>query len=132
MEDLLRAASGARENAYAPYSGFRVGASIRTDDNRIFSGCNVENAAYPQGICAEGAAITAMVSAGARDIREVLIIGSGPEICSPCGGCRQKINEFADADTVIHMCNEEGDMKSVTLAELMPFAFGPNNLEAAE
>ena len=132
MDDLYQAASKARENAYAPYSGFRVGASIRTTDGRIFSGCNVENAAYPQGICAEGSAITAMVMAGARSIREVLIIGSGPEICSPCGGCRQKINEFATADTVVHMCSEDGTMESVTFAELMPFAFGPENLESSQ
>ena len=129
MDDLLKSAKRAQENAYAPYSGFRVGASIRTDDNQIFSGCNVENSAYPEGICAEGSAIAAMVSAGALSVREILIIGSGSQICSPCGGCRQKINEFANADTLVHMCSEDGKLESTTVAQLMPFAFGPDNLD---
>ena len=129
MDDLLKSAKQARASAYAPYSGFRVGASIRTNDDRIFSGCNVENAAYPQGICAEGSAIAAMVAAGAHTIREILIIGSGPDICSPCGGCRQKINEFASGDTMVHMCNEDGAVESTTLSQLMPMAFGPDDLE---
>ncbi len=129
MDDLLKAAKQAMKNAYAPYSGFHVGASIRTDDNQIFAGCNVENAAYPQGICAEASAIAAMVSAGAQSIREILIIGSGPEICTPCGGCRQKINEFAATDTPVHMCSEDGTVETATISRLLPSAFGPNNLE---
>ncbi|MGI9309657.1 MAG: cytidine deaminase [Gammaproteobacteria bacterium] len=129
MEDLLASAKAAQQKAYAPYSGFRVGASVRTRDGRIYAGCNVENAAYPEGICAEGSAIAMMVSNGDQDIAEVLVIGSGSAPCSPCGGCRQKLSEFADPNTVVHMCSDDGAHQTTTIAELMPHAFGPHNLE---
>ena len=128
MQDLLDAAREAQVNAYAPYSNFHVGAAVRADDGTIHSGCNVENAAYPEGICAEGAAIAAMVRAGRRRIAEVLVIGSGPGPCAPCGGCRQKIGEFAGAGTPVHMCGSDGDCRTVTAAELLPHAFGPADL----
>lgn len=129
MDDLLASAKAAQNNAYAPYSGFRAGASIRTRDGNIYAGCNVENAAYPEGICAEGSAIANMVSSGERHITEVLIIGSGTLPCAPCGGCRQKLNEFADPDAVVHICSSDGTRETTTMAALMPLAFGPQNLE---
>ena len=123
--DAARAAQGA---AYAPYSRFRVGAAIRTPGGALFSGCNVENAAYPQGACAEAMAIGAMALAGERRIAEILVVGDGEGLCTPCGGCRQRIREFADAATLIHVANAEGVRASFTLGELLPHAFGPEHL----
>jgi cytidine deaminase len=122
-------AGNARANAHAPYSRFRVGAALRAEDGRIHAGANVENAAYPEGICAETAAIAAMVASGARRIREMVVLADGPTLCAPCGGCRQRIREFATAETMIHLCRHPGIVeKSVTLGELLPLAFGPDNL----
>ena len=132
MEDLLRAACTAKQFAYAPYSGFQVGASIRGAGGGIYSGCNIENSAYPEGICAEAAAIAAMVGAGEKRIAEVLIVADGEHPCSPCGGCRQKLYEFADGDTPVHICSPEGLRETATLAELLPLAFGPQNLSIDE
>ena len=129
MQELLDTAREAQANAYAPYSGFLVGAAIRADDGTIHSGCNIENAAYPEGICAEGAAIAAMVRAGKRRIAEVLVIGSGTAPCAPCGGCRQKIGEFADPGTPVHLCGSEGEYLTVTVGDLLPHAFGPADLK---
>jgi cytidine deaminase len=128
MKDLLESARAAQGRAYVPYSGFRVGASIRAESGAIYAGCNIENSAYPEGICAEGAAIAAMIGAGEQIISEVLVIGSGSTPCSPCGGCRQKLSEFARGDTPVHMCNVDGESQTATMAELMPHAFGPGNL----
>jgi len=126
--ELFEAARAARENAYAPYSRFRVGAAILTPEGEIYSGCNVENAAYPQGACAEAGAIAAMARAGRRAITEILVIGDGEGLCTPCGGCRQRIREFAGADAAIHVAGPEGVRASFTLAELLPESFGPENL----
>ena len=128
LAELFAAARAAQANAYAPYSRFKVGAAIRAEDGRIHVGANVENAAYPQGLCAEAAAIGAMVAAGARRIREIAVLAEGPELCTPCGGCRQRIREFAAPDAMIHICGPEGVRRSVTLGELLPLAFGPKNL----
>src|SRR5919202_2457338 len=98
MDDLLAAASAARANAHVPYSRFPVGAARRAASGRVHAGCNVENAAYPQGQCAEASAIGVMVAAGDRDIVEAAVIGGGEGLCSPCGGCRQRLVEFADHD----------------------------------
>ena len=99
--DLFEAALRARQNAHAPYSGFAVGAAIRCPDGRVFAGCNVENVAYPEGTCAEAGAIAAMVAAGAREIAEVLVVADSPAPVTPCGGCRQKLAEFAGPDTPV-------------------------------
>ena len=125
---LFDAAKAAHGNAYAPYSRFNVGAALRTPSGAIFSGCNVENAAYPQGACAEAMAIGAMALAGERRIAEILVVGDGEGLCTPCGGCRQRIREFADAATPIHVAGPEGVRASFTLAELLPHAFGPEHL----
>jgi len=105
-----------------------VGAAFLTEDNSIVSGCNVENAAYPQSQCAEASAIGNLVSQGFSKIKEVVVIGSGSLLCSPCGGCRQRLREFASLETPIHMCNSDGHLKTSTLKELLPDSFGPENL----
>jgi cytidine deaminase len=128
MRDLLEAALKARSNAYAPYSRLAVGAALRAEDGQIYTGGNVENAAYSQGICAEAAAVAAMATAGARRIREILVVAEGPALCTPCGGCRQRIREFATPDTAIHVAGPGGVRRSYTLAELLPDSFGPENL----
>ena len=125
---LFDAAKAAHAAAYAPYSRFSVGAALRTPSGAIFSGCNVENAAYPQGACAEAGAISAMALAGERRIAEILVVGDGEGLCTPCGGCRQRIREFADAGAPIHIAGPEGVRASFTLGELLPHAFGPEHL----
>ncbi|MRG73113.1 cytidine deaminase [Alphaproteobacteria bacterium HT1-32] len=128
MDDLIQAAREAMAKSYSPYSGFQVGAAVRGESGAVYAGCNVENAAYPQGWCAEATAIAAMVMAGERQIREVCVIGPGDALVTPCGGCRQKIREFAGQETAIHICGPEGHRRSFTLAELLPESFGPENL----
>ena len=127
--ELIAAAKAARLKAYAPYSKFLVGAALRDEKGHIHSGCNIENAAYPQGWCAETSAITAMIMSGAHNIAEVAVIGGGVGLCTPCGGCRQKIREFAKGNVKIHVCGEDGKVKQTfTLDELLPSSFGPENL----
>ena len=128
LGQLFAAAKAAQANAYAPYSRFKVGAALRTSSGAIFAGCNVENAAYPQGSCAEAGAIAAMALAGERCIAEILVIGDGEALCTPCGGCRQRIREFAEPATEIHLCGLDGVRRTVTIAELLPLSFGPDNL----
>ena len=125
---LFEAAKIVRDKAHVPYSRCKVGAAFLTDDNSIVVGCNVENAAYPQSQCAEATAIGNLVSQGFSKIKEVVVIGSGNLLCSPCGGCRQRLREFASLDVPIHMCNSEGHLKTSTLEELLPDSFGPENL----
>ncbi len=126
--DIVAAARAAMKNAYAPYSRFKVGAAVRGESGRLYAGCNVENAAYPQGWCAEASAIAAMVMAGETRIVEAAVMGDGEAPCTPCGGCRQKLHEFAGDDLPIHVCGPEGLRRTVTLGELLPLAFGPGNL----
>ena len=123
LDEMLRLAGAARLNAYAPYSGFKVGACLRTDDGRFFAGCNVENIAYPQGQCAEASAIGAMVAAGGQRIVEVVVLADGKDLCTPCGGCRQRLAEFAAPDTPVHVAGPEGVRARFTMAELLPHAF---------
>ena len=128
FERLFEAAKKVRERAHVPYSQFKVGAALLSEDKKIIVGCNVENAAYPQSQCAEASAIGNLVSQGFSNIIEVVVIGSGDILCAPCGGCRQRLREFASLDTSIHMCNINGHLKTSTLAELLPDSFGPENL----
>jgi cytidine deaminase len=128
--DLLAAASRVRANAHAPYSRFKVGAALRASDGTVYAGCNVENAAYPQGWCAEASAIAAMVGSGRRLIVEALVIGGGKRLCTPCGGCRQKLQEFAAPDLPIHVCGPGGLRRTITLGELLPWSFDAGNLAA--
>ena len=128
FDQLFREAKKVRENAHVPYSQFKVGVAILTEQKKIVVGCNVENAAYPQSQCAEASAIGSLVSQGFNNIIEVVVIGSGNLLSSPCGGCRQRLREFASLDTPIHMCNVDGHIKTSTLSELLPDSFGPENL----
>jgi cytidine deaminase len=129
MNELIAAAKSARLKAYAPYSKFLVGAAVLDERGQIHGGCNIENAAYPQGWCAETSAIAAMIMSGSRCIAEMAVIGTGDLLCTPCGGCRQKIREFAKGNVKIHMCGEDGKVKQTfTLDELLPASFGPENL----
>ena len=118
-----------RENAYAPYSNFKVGASLVAENGETFVGCNVENVAYPEGTCAEAGAIAAMVAAGQTTLTEVYVVADAPVPVSPCGGCRQKLIEFGSGDVVITMETLDGTEKKMTLAELMPGAFTEEHLE---
>jgi cytidine deaminase len=113
--------------AYAPYSKFHVGAAVRDEEGGIHGGCNVENAAYPQGLCAEAAAIAALVAAGKRRVLECAVIGPGPEVITPCGGCRQRLREFGPEDMKIHLCGPDGVHRTVTLGSLLPMSFGPQH-----
>ena len=128
FDKLYVAAKEVRLRAHAPYSKFLVGAALLTEKNNIIIGCNVENAAYPQTQCAEASAIGNMISHGDRMIVEAVVVGSGKLLCSPCGGCRQRLREFSPLSTSIHMCNENGYQKTLTLEELLPESFGPENL----
>jgi cytidine deaminase len=126
---LFEAAKAAQSNAYAPYSRFHVGAAILAPSGAIYSGCNVENAAYPQGACAETGAISAMALAGERRIAEILVIGDGDALVTPCGGCRQRIREFAALDAAIYIAGPDGLRATFTLDELLPHSFGPDHLK---
>ena len=126
--ELLTAARAVQANAHAPYSGFPVGAALRTPSGAVFSACNVENASYPLGTCAEAGAIAAMVAAGETTIDVILTVADGDMLATPCGGCRQRIREFATHATVIHVAGPEGVRKSYTIDELLPDSFGPENL----
>ena len=128
--DLFKAAMTVRENAYAPYSNFQVGAAIRADSGEIYTGCNVENVAYPEGTCAEAGAIAAMIAAGETEIKEILVVAGGASKVSPCGGCRQKIAEFAQGDTPVYMADLVGDIEEITIGGLLPAGFDKEHLEA--
>ena len=128
IDELLAAALAAQANAHVPYSKYPVGAAVRAGSGRVFAGCNVENAAYPQGWCAETSAIAAMVSAGERELVEILTVANGDGLATSCGGCRQKIREFAAPDALIHAAGPEGVRRTFTLDELLPHSFGPEQL----
>ena len=126
--ELLRMAREAAARAYAPYSNFPVGAAVRTEDGRRYAGANVENAAYPQGQCAEASAIGAMVAGGGGRVVEVVVAAPSAEECAPCGGCRQRLREFAGPDAPIHLADLERVRRTTSLAELLPLSFGPESL----
>src|ERR1700753_3645425 len=118
--------------AHAPYSKFHVGAALKGAGGKLYGGCNVENAAYPQGLCAEASAIGVMVADGETKIAEVLVMAHGDGLVTPCGGCRQRLREFAADTTPIHICGPEGHRKTVTLGELLPLSFGPDHLNISK
>lgn len=122
-QDLFEAARDAMAFAHAPYSKFPVGAAIRAEDGKVYAGANIENISFPQGWCAEPTAISAMIMAGAKKIVEIAVIAEKLPLCPPCGGCRQKIAEFASASTRIYLCDETGVKKTMTMDELLPHSF---------
>lgn len=126
--ELIAAARAARERAHAPYSRFAVGAAVLDEQGRIHGGCNVENAAYPQGWCAEASALTAMVMAGGKRAMAVAVFAVAPQAVSPCGGCRQKLREFAADDCPVWAADTTGLRATYTLGGLLPHSFGPEHL----
>ena len=130
---LRKTAKAAQAKGYAPYSKFKVGAAIKCDSGAIYSGCNVENVAYPEGTCAEAGAISAMIMAGETEIAEVYVIADGPAPVTPCGGCRQKLAEFGCGDVIVTMGTTESDEEvQMTLTDLLPGAFGINHMTKNE
>ena len=133
QQNMLEIARAVMKNSYSPYSHYRVGACIRTEDNQLFSGTNVENASYGLCVCAETAAIAAMISAGHHKIQELVVLSQHQEhptaLCAPCGACRQRIAEFSSPTTRIHLADSSGIQKTFTTAELLPEAFGPQHLK---
>lgn len=127
---LLSAARHARANAYAPYSKFLVGAAVLDEQGRVHAGCNVENAAYPEGVCAEAGALSAMVLAGGKQVQAVVVVGTGGVWITPCGGCRQKLREFCAPHTPIFTASIDALGPTHTLAQLLPNSFGPEHLNA--
>ena len=124
-EDLIKAAGEARTNAYCRYSGYSVGAAIVDDNGRVHLGCNVENASYPLGNCAEAAAIAQMVQEGGKRIARIAVVGGSDQVgpCTPCGGCRQRIQEFADENTVVIAMDDSEEWRQFSIAELLPAGF---------
>jgi cytidine deaminase len=130
LNDLIKEAKKAQAHAHAPYSDQPVGVALLTNDGTIHSGCNVENAAYPLGNCAEPGAIADMVKKGHRYIRMLVVVGPATSLCTPCGGCRQRIREFGNDHTHIYVCDVKGNiMLSTTLGALLPHSFGPENID---
>ncbi|NNE79608.1 MAG: cytidine deaminase [Silicimonas sp.] len=127
--DLTEAAAAVRQNAYAPYSNFKVGAAVKSRSGKVYRGCNVENTAYPEGTCAEAGAIAAMVAAGESSLTEVAVIADSPEPVTPCGGCRQKLFEFATSDAKITMASVSGKIVTMNVSDLLPGAFVKSQME---
>ncbi|APV50982.1 cytidine deaminase [Betaproteobacteria bacterium GR16-43] len=128
IERLLAAARDAQARAHAPYSHFPVGAAVLDESGRIHAGCNVENAAYPLGLCAEALAIATMVREGGKSVRAVLVLGDGEKLVTPCGGCRQRLREFAADAAPVLIADKKGVRAQFTLGALLPESFGPENL----
>jgi cytidine deaminase len=128
LDALLAAARAARAQAYAPYSKFAVGAALLDEQGRIHAGCNVENAAYPEGLCAEAVALGHLVLAAGRRIAAVAVVGTGPRLVTPCGGCRQKLREFAADDAPVLVGDATQLRARFTLGGLLPSSFGPEHL----
>lgn len=126
---LFNLAALARNRAYAPYSGFAVGAAVEATSGRLYAGCNVENVSYPIGTCAEESAIAAMVSGGDTEIRRILIIAGGEQLIAPCGACLQRIKEFASEEVTIYLATPEKIAKILTLQDLLPFGFDNKELK---
>ncbi len=133
MSQLEQLCSKAREilkNSYSPYSHFPVSCVLRTKSGQIFAGVNMENSAYPQGLCAEGATVGQMISAGEREIVEIVVCSASKEPCFPCGGCRQILSEFSQEDTLVHICHAQNhDVYTTTMGVLLPHSFNKHTME---
>jgi len=127
-ENYIKATKEAMSKAYVPYSNYPVGALIVTNNGNTYSGCNVENASYPLGNCAEASAIASMILGGEKKIKTIYIMTKNDEGAIPCGGCRQRIREFSDENTQIMMCSPDGVQQRINLSELLPNSFGPEHL----
>ncbi|MEP9386509.1 cytidine deaminase [Mesorhizobium sp. KR9-304] len=127
--DLFLAAKTAMAKAYAPYSKFPVGAALRTADGKIYSGANIEVASYPEGWCAETTALGHYIMGGGGKITEIAVVAERMPRVTPCGGCRQRLAEFAQADTRLHLCDETGVVQTVTMGEMLPYGFAGDMLK---
>jgi len=127
-ENYIKATKEAMSKAYVPYSNYPVGALIVTNNGNTYSGCNVENASYPLGNCAEASAIASMILGGEKKIKTIYVMTKNDEGGIPCGGCRQRIREFSDENTQIMMCSPDGVQNRINLSELLPNSFGPEHL----
>ena len=125
---LMDEARAVRENAHAPYSKFKVGAAVRTASGKVYVGCNVENVAYPEGTCAEAGALAAMVAAGEREVVAVAVIADSPVPVPPCGGCRQKLAEFATGNVAVTLGTTDGATRETTVADLLPGSFAADHM----
>jgi cytidine deaminase len=132
LQRLLTASLEARSHSYSPYSHYAVGAAVLDEWGAVHAGCNVENAAYPQSWCAEATALGAMLMAGGKRAKAVLVSGPGPDIITPCGGCRQKLREFGDEDLLVIAADPSGIKHTWTLGQLLPASFGPDHLKHQE
>lgn len=126
IAQMITEASKALPNAYTPYSQFKVASCIRTDEDNLYTGVNVENGSYGLTICAESSAICHMITAGEKKIKEIVILAHNNLLCPPCGACRQRIHEFSTPDTMIHLCNEKTIFQSLSVDQLLPLAFDFN------
>ncbi len=130
LDDMIKKAKEVQQNSYAPYSNYRVGICLRSEHDYLFAGCNVENVSYSLTLCAETSALGALISAGEKYIKEVVVIGSGKELCVPCGACRQRLLEFAITPNIpIRLCDGKKICETVTLDQLLPKAFNVKHLE---
>lgn len=129
VQRLVAAARAARKHAYAPYSHFAVGAALLDEQGRIHAGCNIENAAYPQSQCAEATALGQLVMAGGRRVVAAAVAGVAAQPVTPCGGCRQRLREFADDDMPVWVADLSTVRAQYTLGQLLPASFGPDHLE---
>ena len=128
-KDLFAAAREAMARAYAPYSKFPVGVALLTTDGRVFTGANIEVASYPEGWCAETTALGHYVMAGGGKLAEIAVVAEKMDRITPCGGCRQRLAEFADPETKLHLCDQNGIVETVTMAEILPFGFKGDTLK---
>ena len=131
VKELFDAAVAAQNNAHAPYSNFSVGAALRDEHGQVHAGCNIENAAYPSGWCAEPSAISHLIVAGSKEVKEVMVVGNSDDACYPCGLCRQRLNEFVKApdQVVVHIAHpQRGIVKTLSFADLYPHRFGDEHL----
>ena len=128
LDTMIQQARKAMNHAYAPYSKFHVGVCLQTDNGHYYSGCNVENASYGLTMCAEASAISNMVTNGDRTITEIVVMAKSDVMVTPCGACRQRLSEFTHPQALVHICSPEGLQKTMTMAELFPQSFGPEQL----
>ncbi len=128
FQAMLNKAKQMLQYAYSPYSNFQVAACLRSDQDMLFAGCNIENASYSLTLCAEASALASLVSAGHRRVTEAVIISNSELVCAPCGACRQRLLEFSTSNMMIHMCNKEGLTESILLSDLLPKAFNADHL----
>lgn len=127
--ELFEAATAAMAKAHAPYSRFPVGAALRTEDGRIFAGCNIENASFPEGWCAETTALGHYVMGGGGRITEIAVVAEKMDRITPCGGCRQRLAEFAGPEAKLHLCDANGVVETLTMAEILPLGFRGDDLK---